>query len=252
MKPPSPQRGAGDRDPARPRSTPHELAWLRRLGVTKVQMGAQSLDDRILALNQRGHTVADTHAGRGTAAGGRFQDRAALDAQPAGRHAGFGPADFARLWDDLCPDEIKIYPTQLLANAELYEYWQRGEYPPYTTEELIELIADIKPTIPRYCRVNRVIRDIPSTNVVEGNKRTSLRQDVQQELRDRGTRCQCIRCREVRQQVVETEALATGGSGIPGWRGGRALPVLCDPERQSGRLSAVISTGRVTACDGTG
>ena len=35
---------------------PDELAWLRRLGVTKVQMGAQSLDDRILELNQRGHT----------------------------------------------------------------------------------------------------------------------------------------------------------------------------------------------------
>jgi elongator complex protein 3 len=42
--------------------TPAELAWLRRLGVTKVQMGAQSLDDRILALNQRGHTAAETLA----------------------------------------------------------------------------------------------------------------------------------------------------------------------------------------------
>ena len=40
--------------------TPAELAWLRRLGVTKVQMGAQSLDERILALNQRGHTVLET------------------------------------------------------------------------------------------------------------------------------------------------------------------------------------------------
>ena len=86
--------------------------------------------------------------------------------------------DFAKLWNDFCPDEIKIYPNQLLANAELYEYWQRGEFKPYTTQDLIDLIADIKPSIPRYCRVNRVIRDIPSTNVVEGNRRTSLRQDV--------------------------------------------------------------------------
>jgi elongator complex protein 3 len=115
--------------------------------------------------------------------------------------------DFTRLWDDLCPDEIKIYPTQLLANAELYEYWQRGEYTPYTTDELIGLIADIKPTIPRYCRVNRVVRDIPSVNVVEGNKRTSLRLDVQHEMKQRGTRCQCIRCREVRQHSVDAESL---------------------------------------------
>jgi elongator complex protein 3 len=115
--------------------------------------------------------------------------------------------DFTRLWDDLCPDEIKIYPTQLLANAELYEYWLRGEYTPYTTEELISLIADVKPSIPRYCRVNRVVRDIPSDNVVAGNKRTSLRLDVQEELRRRGTPCQCIRCREVGKQQVNADTL---------------------------------------------
>ena len=106
--------------------------------------------------------------------------------------------------DGFCPDEIKIYPTQLLANAELYEYWQRGEYHPYTTEELVDLIADIKPTIPRYCRVNRVIRDIPSTHVVEGNRRTSLRQDVLAELARRGQACRCIRCREVRERRSST------------------------------------------------
>ena len=87
--------------------------------------------------------------------------------------------DFARLWDGFCPDEIKIYPNQLLENTELYQVWQRGEYHPYSTAELVQLIADVKTTIPRYCRVNRVIRDIPSTYVVDGNRRTSLRQDIQ-------------------------------------------------------------------------
>jgi elongator complex protein 3 len=115
--------------------------------------------------------------------------------------------DFAQLWNDFCPDEIKIYPNQLLANAELYEYWQRGEFQPYTTDELVHLIADIKPTIPRYCRVNRVIRDIPSNNVVEGNRRTSLRQDVHEEMKRRGTRCQCVRCREVKNKTVELSSL---------------------------------------------
>ncbi len=85
--------------------------------------------------------------------------------------------------------------------------WQRGEYRPYTTEELISLIADVKKSIPRYCRVNRVIRDIPSTYVVEGNKRTSLRQDVHIEMQRRNTVCQCIRCREVRNQHVDTRSL---------------------------------------------
>jgi elongator complex protein 3 len=115
--------------------------------------------------------------------------------------------DFTRLWDGLAPDEIKIYPTQLLQNADLYAYWQRGEYQPYTTEQLVDLIADIKLTIPLYCRVNRVIRDIPSDNVVDGNKRTSLRQDVHRELKRRGQKCMCIRCREVRGQQISTGKL---------------------------------------------
>ncbi len=132
-------------------------------------------------------------------------------------------ADFARLWDGFCPDEIKIYPNQLLANAELYEYWQRGEFHPYTTQELIDLIADVKPGIPRYCRVNRVIRDIPSTNVVEGNRRTSLRQDIHRELKRRGTSCQCVRCREVRKQSVNAEKVELHDLVYPRCRGRRAL-----------------------------
>jgi elongator complex protein 3 len=55
--------------------------------------------------------------------------------------------------------------------------------------------------------VNRVIRDIPSTHVVEGNRRTSLRQDVHAELRRRGERCDCIRCREVQGRAVAPASL---------------------------------------------
>ncbi|HEX9013806.1 MAG TPA: tRNA uridine(34) 5-carboxymethylaminomethyl modification radical SAM/GNAT enzyme Elp3 [Anaerolineaceae bacterium] len=187
--------------------TPKELAWLRRLGVTKVQLGAQSLDDRILELNQRGHTAAVTL--RATALLRQAGFKIVLHWMPnlLGATLDSDREDFARLWRGYCPDEIKIYPCQLLANADLYQVWQRGEYQPYSQEELISLIVDIKPTIPGYCRVNRVIRDIPSTNVVAGNKRTSLRQDVHEELARRGQRCGCIRCREVRGEPVDPALL---------------------------------------------
>ena len=69
------------------------------------------------------------------------------------------------------------------------------------------LLADVKLDIPKYCRVNRVIRDIPSTHIVEGNKRSSLRQDVQLELSNRGDHCNCIRCREVRDNMVDISRL---------------------------------------------
>jgi elongator complex protein 3 len=186
---------------------PRELLWLRKLGVTKVQMGAQSLDDRILSLNKRGHTLQDTRQAVSLLRAAGFKIVLHWMPNLLGATIAFDHEDFAHFWDGLCPDELKIYPTQLLENAELYDYWLRGEYTPYTTEELIDLIADIKPTIPRYCRVNRIIRDIPSTLVVEGNKRTSLRQDVQAELKRRGEKCNCIRCREVRGKKVATDEL---------------------------------------------
>jgi elongator complex protein 3 len=184
-----------------------EINWLRYLGVTKVQLGAQSFDEHILSLNKRGHTAAETLAATDLLRAAGFKIVLhwmpnLLGATPAGDRA-----DFAKLWQGYCPDEIKIYPNQLLENAELYLIWQRGEFQPYTTETLIDLIADIKPAIPRYCRVNRVIRDIPSTNVVEGNKRTSLRMDVHQRLQERGDRCQCVRCREVRGKAVDADTL---------------------------------------------
>jgi elongator complex protein 3 len=186
-----------------------EVRRLRQLGVTKVQLGAQSLDDRILELNHRGHSVEDTRRAmvRLRAAGFKLALHWMPNLLGATPHS--DRADFRRLWEDpgLRPDELKIYPCQLLANAELYAHWRRGEYTPYATEELVDLIADLKPGIPEYCRVNRVIRDIPSTNVVAGNKRTSLRMDVHAELRRRGQRCRCVRCREVRGQPVEAQGL---------------------------------------------
>jgi elongator complex protein 3 len=187
--------------------TPDELAWFRTLGVTKVQMGVQSLDDSILELNQRGHTVAESHRAVALLRAAGFKIVLHWMPNLLGATINSDREDFPRLWDGLCPDEIKIYPTQLLENTQLYETWKRGEYSPYSTDELVQLIADVKPSIPRYCRVNRIIRDIPSTHVISGNKRTSLRQDVQVEMARRGTHCDCIRCREVRAGKVTTADL---------------------------------------------
>jgi elongator complex protein 3 len=199
--------------------TPDELAWLRYLGVTKVQMGAQSLDDKVLALNKRGHTVQELRDAMALLRAGGFKIVLHWMPNLLGATLDSDREDFPRLWDGIAPDEIKIYPTQLLENTELYTHWEAGEYTPYTTDELISLLADVKTTIPRYCRANRVIRDIPSTNVVEGNKRTSLRQDIHREMKKRGTYCECLRCREVRGKKVNVETLVLDdlvyGAGHP-------------------------------------
>lgn len=187
--------------------SPDELARMRILGVTKVQLGIQSLDNQILELNHRGHTVEEALHGIALLRAAGYKIVLHWMPNLLGATLDSDREDFNRLWADFAPDEIKIYPTQLLKDTQLYDKWKQGEYKPYSTEELIQLISDIKPTIPRYCRVNRVVRDIPSPNVVAGNKRTSLRQDIQDELKSRGEICVCIRCREVRDQEVEVKSL---------------------------------------------
>jgi len=187
---------------------PQEIISMRMLGVTKVQMGAQSFDDNILKKNLRGHTVEATR--RATALLRAAGFKIVLHWMPnlLGATPATDRVDFERMWDGgFCPDELKIYPTQLLEQAPLYAYWQRGEFIPYTTRELIDLIADIKPSIPIYCRVNRIIRDIPADYIKAGSKRSSLRQDVHKELKLRGERCRCIRCREIRNEKVEADDL---------------------------------------------
>jgi len=180
--------------------TPREVRWLRHLGATKIQMGAQSLDDAVLERNRRGHTVDQTRQAMRLLRAAGF--KLVLHWMPNlwGATLASDREDFARLWSDpaLRPDEIKIYSTALLENAELYEVWERGEYQPYEVDDLVELTIDCKRMVPRYCRINRVVRDIPSTNIVAGSKMTNMRQHIHQRMRERGQRCACIRCREVR------------------------------------------------------
>ena len=187
-----------------------ELRWLRYLGVTKVQVGIQSLDERVLALNKRGHDVDATRQAFRLLRLAGFKIHGHWMANLLGATPESDVEDFGRLWSDsaIHPDELKLYPCMLVENAELYDYWLRGEYRPYTEEEVTEVLVSCKVQTPRYVRLNRVIRDFPTTNVVAGNKKANLRQIAQQRMQERGLRCQCIRCREVRRTEVAAEDLS--------------------------------------------
>ena len=189
--------------------TIENLVEMRRQGVTKMQLGIQSMDDRILQLNKRGHSAEEAEEAICLVRAAGYKVVVHWMPNLLGSTPQSDREDFARLWREggVNPDEMKIYPCQLLRNAELYQYWERGEYRPYEEQELIDLLADIKPTVPRFCRINRVIRDIPSNHVVEGNRNTSLRQDVDQEMKKRGSSCQCIRCREIRKGKIDDRNL---------------------------------------------
>jgi elongator complex protein 3 len=184
--------------------TPAEIVHLRRLGVTKVQLGVQSLDDRILALNRRGHNVAAVRRAVTLLRTAGFKLHLHWMPNLLGATPASDRADFARLWADpaLRPDELKIYPCSIVEGTELYRLWRAGHYRPYRDEELIDLVADCKAMLPPYCRVNRVFRDIPADDIVAGVKSSNLRQLVHQRMAAVGQACACIRCREVRGSEV--------------------------------------------------
>lgn len=186
-----------------------ELRWLRYLGVTKVQVGIQSLDDAVLARNQRGHTVQATRDAFRLLRLAGFKIQGHWMANLLGATPESDRADYARLWDDpaVRPDELKIYPCMLLENTDLYAYWQRGEYAPYDEETVIDLLADCLAATPPYVRLTRVIRDIPTTRVLAGFRKANLRQLAEQRLAARGLVCRDIRSREIRRAPLLAEAL---------------------------------------------
>jgi elongator complex protein 3 len=177
---------------------PH-VDLMLRLGITRVELGVQTLYDDIYERINRGHTVQDV-----------------ADATRIARDAGFGivfhlmpglPGAtpqrdlemFRTVFEDerFRPDAVKIYPTLIMPGTKLYESWRRGEYEPYPFEQLLDLVAEIKKLTPPWIRIQRVQRDIPLNLIAAGVERGDMRSLVQRRMELEGSRCRCIRCREV-------------------------------------------------------
>jgi len=169
------------------------------MGVTRVELGVQNIYDDIYALVNREHTVQDVvEATRVLKDAGL---KVAYHMMP-----GLPGSNFERdlkafkkifMNPDFKPDMIKIYPCLVLKGTEAYEWWKRGEYKPYTTEEAVDLILEIKKIVPPWVRIMRVQRDIPAYLIEAGVNQGNLRELVQKRLKEQNMRCRCIRCREV-------------------------------------------------------
>ena len=173
-----------------------ELWQMRELGATRVELGVQAIDDKILKLNRRGHGVDEI--ARATRFLKNFGFKVTYHIMPG--LPGSSPARdakmFAALFNDgrFQPDQIKFYPTVVTRGSTLYRWWRAGKYRPYSDKQLRGLIIKCKKIVPPYVRIIRLIRDIPAESIEAGNRVTNLRQIMQSE----GVECQCIRCREAR------------------------------------------------------
>ena len=186
-----------------------EVVKLRRLGCTKTQIGIQSTQDRVLELNKRGHDVAATRRAFALLRQAGYKIHAHWMANLYGSTPKKDIADFKRLFSDtaLRPDELKIYPCSLIGSAELMQYYQDGRWRPYSDSELLSILSSAVLATPPYCRLTRVIRDIPSQYIVEGNKKTNFRQMVEDQLRLQDQQSKDIRAREIKGQAKDFSQL---------------------------------------------
>lgn len=179
--------------------TPQRLATLRRLGCTKLQMGIQSLDERILAANHRGIGTDRMRDAFELARIFGFKTHAHFMTNLLGATPESDAADYLRMVDDPAfkPDEVKLYPCALVDGTGLVDHWRRGNWRPYTESELVNLLADDVLATPPFTRISRMIRDISAHDIMTGNKKVNLRQLVDQEISRRGAPVQEIRTREI-------------------------------------------------------
>ena len=103
------------------------------------------------------------------------------------------------MFDDsqLRPDMLKIYPSLVLENTPLYEDYKQGKYVPYSDTDLVNVLTEMKKTVPKWVRIMRIMREIGPQEIIAGPKSGNLRQIVHQNLAKQGVSCKCIRCREV-------------------------------------------------------
>jgi elongator complex protein 3 len=179
------------------------------LGVTRVELGVQTPSNKVYNLIGRRHKVEDVvEATRVLKDAGMKVLYHLMPGLPGSDYQADLEA-FKKVFSDanFKPDMIKIYPCLVIEGTELSEMWRKGVYNPYSTEDAIRLISNIKEFIPPWVRIMRVQRDIPSQLVEAGVKKSNLRQLVKKRLSQLGKACRCIRCREVghKQPKLKTD-----------------------------------------------
>jgi elongator complex protein 3 len=169
------------------------------MGVTRVELGVQNIYDDIYKRVNREHTVQDVIESTRILKDAGLKVAYHMMPGLPGSNPKRDLNAFKTIFKDpsFKPDMIKIYPCLVLKGTKTYEWWKKGTYTPYTTEQAAELIAEIKKTVPPWVRIMRVQRDIPAQLIEAGVKHSNLRQLALQRLSERNLRCNCIRCREV-------------------------------------------------------
>lgn len=176
-----------------------EIKRMLNYGCTRVELGVQIIDDEIYKKINRGHTVQDVINATQKLKDSGF--KVGYHIMPGLPYS--NPQKdielFKKIFNDekFKPDQIKIYPCQVIENSALAKIWKKIGFKPYNSEETKIILEKMLKIIPRYCRVMRIMREIPPSKIVAGNNDISLREQVEQKLKKEISQINEIRMREV-------------------------------------------------------
>jgi len=183
-------------------ATQKEAEQMLKLGCTRVELGMQSVYGDVLKFMKRGHNTEDTKNAFRTLKNYGFKINVHYmlgfkkpKEELEGLKKLFSDEDYR-------PDMLKLYPVMVVKGTRLYELWKTKKYKPLTTKEIVNVLSKFKSIIPKYVRVMRVQRDIPGYLAEAGASVNNLRQYIKSEMSKQGLTCQCIRCREIRNETI--------------------------------------------------
>ena len=173
--------------------------WMLDYGVTRIEIGVQSLQERVYEIVNRGHNYKDVVESFQISKDAGYKIVAHMMPGLPTMTPKQDIEDFKKLFSDsqLRPDMLKIYPSLIIENTPMYQEYKDGKYTPYSDEDMIQVLTEVKKSIPKWVRIMRVQREISPNEIIAGPKSGNLRQIVHQNLAKQGMKCKCIRCREV-------------------------------------------------------
>jgi len=179
--------------------TPEEIKRMLGFGCTRVEIGVQMPDDELYRLTNRGHLVEDVVTATKNLKNAGF--KLGYHVMPGLPYSNPGKdmTLFKMLFDDerFRPDQLKIYPCQVVDDSPLGKTHELIGFKPYDEEQTKDILRKMLEVIPEYCRVMRMMREFPKEKLIRGLVRLDLRKDIEEKLRESGVKIKEIRMREV-------------------------------------------------------
>ncbi len=172
---------------------------MRDFGCTRVELGVQILDDNVYDKVNRGHKIKDVINATKNLRNAGFKIGYHIMPGLPGSSIKKDIKKFKKIFSDSMfkPDQLKLYPCQVMPGSVLEKWYWKGNYVPYSLEEIKKVLVEMLKKTPRYCRVMRVMREIPPEYITAGTTKIDLRAEIERELRERKAKLKEIRYREV-------------------------------------------------------